>query len=271
MFHAGGIAGYQGLAGASAGGEGNCVIERCYFTGNVAVDGAFPYGGGIAGYNYAGSVIRQSWAAGGTVSVTGENLPYAGGVSGYNSRSARIENSYAAMTVNAVAASKQALAGGITGANATDSVVSKSYARGTVSATVDGNGTANTGGSTGVPSSANAGGIAGAQYFGAPSIQNCAALNSAIAGADSGSGAVYNVHRIAGPGTGEHNSAWEHNIACVTALTAGSNPVPPQSDAAGYDGETCAAKPNQAAYEELGWDFNSVWKMSGDYPVLQWQ
>jgi hypothetical protein len=66
-------------------------------------------------------------------------------------------------------------------------------------------------------------------------------------------------------------SIWESNLANA-ALAAGSNAVTPQSNAAGPDGAACAAKPAQAAYEALGWDFASVWKMDGSgYPVLQWQ
>jgi hypothetical protein len=269
LSHAGGIAGYQGT-GAAGDGSSGCVISRCYFTGSVGAEGNFPYAGGIAGYNYAGSVIRRSWAAEGTVTATGANLPYAGGIVGYNSRSARIENCYADMTVNAMSTAKQALAGGVTGANAADSVVSRSYALEAVTATVDGSSSADAGGSIGPPASANAGGIAGAQYFSAPSIEHCVALNAAITGADSGSGAVYNVRRIAGPGTGEDNSAWESNSALVAAFAAGGTALAPEPDGGGYDGADCEAQPDQAAYAALGWDFATVWAMGEDgYPVLQ--
>jgi hypothetical protein len=268
MLYAGGVAGYQGLAGASGGGEGNCVIERCSFTGSVTVEGAYPYSGGVAGYNYAGSVIRRSWAAEGTVTAAGENLPYAGGVAGYNSRSARIEDCYANMTVNAVSTAKQALAGGVTGANAADSLVSRSYALGTVTATVDGSSAADAGGSIGVPAKANAGGIAGAQYFNAPSIEYCVALNTEITGTDSGSGGAFNVRRIAGGGTGGQ-PAWMANKSS-TALAEGGTARVPLSDPAGEDGEDCAAKPDQSAYEVLEWDFDTVWTMGAEgYPVLQ--
>jgi hypothetical protein len=176
------------------------------------------------------------------------------------------------MAVSAVATSKQALAGGVTGANAADSVASRSYALGAVSAVVNGNSAAGSGGSMGVPAAASAGGIAGAQYVDAPSIQNCVALNSEVTGLDSGSGAAYNVRRIAGPGSGSHNSAWEHNLAYVASLAAGGSAVAPQPDRDGYDGETCAAKPDRAAYTALGWDFTSVWEMAANgYPALQWQ
>jgi hypothetical protein len=280
LSYTGGIVGYQGTGtAAGTGGVDNssdCIIARSYFTGNVYSWGSFPYAGGIAGYNYCSSVIRECYAQGGTVTATGTNLPYAGGISGYNSRMkdnpAVIENCHSDMTVNAVSASQAALAGGITSANAADAVVSKCYALGAVIAAVDGSGTGNLGGSMGVPLSANAGGIAGSQYFDAPSIQNCAALNQAIRGEDSGSGALYNVHRIAGTGSGSHQSAWTANMGNVAALTADGAAVAVVSDTGGYDGADCDAKPDQAAYEALGWDFSSVWKMGADgYPVLQWQ
>jgi hypothetical protein len=271
MLYAGGVLGYQGT-GLNAEGFSGCVVSRCSFTGSVVAEGPYPYAGGIAGYNYCGSVISECYAAGGTVTARGENLPYAGGISGYNSRitgnPSRIENCHSDMTVNAVAASPQALAGGITGANAADAAVSRCYARGAVAARVNGSSGADTGGSLGVPVSANAGGIAGAQYFDGPSIRNCAALNREIKGVDTGSGGAFNIHRIAGSGTGDDNGVWETNIARVQTLTGGG----PTSDSAGYDGADCAAKPQQEAYEALGWDFAKVWKLGDDgYPLLRWQ
>jgi hypothetical protein len=281
LSHAGGITGYQGTGTAGEGSSG-CVISRCYFTGAVSAEGNFPYAGGIVGYNYTGSVIRECYTETGTVTATGENLPYAGGSAGYNSQKtehpARIEDCYSSMTVSAVSAAKQALAGGITGANAQDAVVSRCYALGAVTATVDGSSATDSGGSIGPPAMANAGGIAGAQYVKAPSIRNCVALNAAVTGADSGSGAAYNVYRIAGPGADLQGAVfpgdcvWEGNLANVEVLAAGSDAVTPQPDGSGYDGADCAAKPDQAVYEALGWDFTTVWTMGSEgYPVLQWR
>jgi hypothetical protein len=275
MLYAGGIVGYLGT-GTSGDGSSGCVVSRCYFAGSVSAEGGYPYAGGIAGYNYCGSIISECYAAGGAVSAEGANLPYAGGVAGYNSRNtespSRVENCYSFVTVSAVSASRQALAGGVTAANAADAAVSACYARGAVSATVNGSSEAGIGGSIGVPASANAGGIAGAQYFGAPSIKNCVALNTELRGLDSGSGGSFNVHRIAGPGDGgDGGGAWESNLANVGSLAAGGAAVTPEPNDGSYDGGDCAATPAQAAYEDLGWDFVSVWKMDGDYPVLQWQ
>jgi hypothetical protein len=274
--------GFNSSAGGIAGNlRAKSTVADCSATGAITLHsgdtgGLMLYGGGILGYNYGGCIVRECYSKTGTVTARGTNLPYSGGVSGYNSQlpdnPAVIENCYSSMAVSAVASSKQALAGGITGANAQGAIVSKCYALGAVVATVNGSSSAGAGGSIGVPASANAGGIAGAQYVNGPFIRNCVALNTEVKGADSGSGAAYNVRRIAGPGTGELIGTWEHNIAYVTILAAGSNAIAPQSDRNGYDGETCAAKPTQAAYTALGWDFNTVWKMAADgYPVLRWQ
>jgi hypothetical protein len=271
MLYAGGIAGYQGLAGSSGDGFGGCVIERCSFAGSVTTTGGYPYAGGIVGYNYVGSQLRESYAVGpeGSVRAIGEVIPYAGGVSGYNSRSALIENCYSDIGVSAEASSKQALAGGISGANAAGSAISKCYALGALAATVDGSGDDDSGGSIGVPAAASAGGIAGAQYVDAPSLKNCVALNRKIEGR--GSGAAYNVHRIAGPGT-SGDLTWEANIAYVAEITKGGDPANPSSEPNGHDGRTCEAKPAQSSYEALGWDFASVWEMGDSgYPVLQWR
>jgi hypothetical protein len=274
MLYAGGIAGYQGLAGSSSDGFSGCVIERSFFTGNVSAEGSYPYAGGIAGYNYVGAIIRESYAAEGSVTARGEIIPYAGGISGYNSRNMEnpslIENCHSNIRVSAEAESKQAQAGGIAGANAASAAISKCYSLGAVAATVNGSGDGDTSGSIGVAAKANAGGIAGAQYFDSPSIKNCAALNTKIEGRDSGAGAAYNVHRIAGLGEGGE-PAWEANIARADLSQDGVS-VDPLPEPDGYDGKTCDEKPPQSAYEALGWDFNSVWKMGGDgYPVLQWR
>jgi hypothetical protein len=30
-------------------------------------------------------------------------------------------------------------------------------------------------------------------------------------------------------------------------------------------------KQGQSAHESLGWDFETVWEMAGDYPALRWE
>ncbi|MDR2445482.1 MAG: hypothetical protein LBD44_06065, partial [Spirochaetaceae bacterium] len=53
-----------------------------------------------------------------------------------------------------------------------------------------------------------------------------------------------------------------------------TTPDPPamEKTAGGMDGADCAAKPDEAAFTAMGWDFAGVWKMGGDgYPVLDWE
>jgi hypothetical protein len=281
ILTAGGIAGYSGTGTAGEGASG-CVISRCSYTGGtVSAKGRFPYAGGIAGYNYTGAKISECYASG-NVTATGENLPYAGGIAGYNSGDAEggsivalIENSYAGVTVTAVSASPYALAGGITGANANNAVVSKCYALGDVTAQVTGGSGAGAGGSLGVPAAANAGGIAGAQYYESPVIEYCAALNASLAGEDSGTGAAWNIYRIAGSeegGEAEH-PRWLNNAASEEMdISLGGSPRSAVAEADGKDGADCDAAPLQAFYQTtLGWDFTAVWKMGNGYPALQWQ
>lgn len=278
MVYAGGIAGYggTGLAGAGA---SDCVILRCSYTGSVSVRGGYPYAGGITGYNYYGSKIAECYSSG-TVSAAGGNLPYAGGIAGYNSGyvedtgiASLIENCYTVMTVKAESSSRYALAGGISGANANDALISRCYARGDVSVRVNGDSDAGTGESLGVPGAGSAGGIAGAQYFKSPVIENCAALNGKLSGEDSGSGAVWNFQRIAGAGGGGQNEGqWKTNIAFSGMTGDGAGSFGGDKGPGGKDGDDCAATPAQADYTALGWDFDEVWKMAaGGYPALQWE
>jgi hypothetical protein len=281
MVYAGGLAGYSGtaLAGSS---ESYCRIEKSRWTGSdstVTASGGYPYAGGVVGYNYTGAVVSRCWAEG-AVTAYGGNLPYAGGVAGYNSRigkktgtPATIENSFATATVTAVSTSMVALGGGIAGANGAGALISKCYATGTVSVTVAGSGTSNIGGSVGVMTAANAGGIAGAQYVSdlgrAPTITSCAALNSGITGTDSaGSGAAWNICRIAGAGISDSDTGvFTNNIAWQDMSVTPARAVTPNAN--GKDGADCAAKPAQSAYS--GWDFSGVWQMGEDgYPVQRW-
>jgi len=270
----GGITGHNGdlIPGSTT--PSGCLITNSGYSGMVSVTGNYAYAGGIAGNNYNCARISGCYS-GGTVTATGTGLPYAGGVAGYNSACtdedtvSLIENCYSNANVNAVSASKAALGGGIAGANAKGAKISKCYAAGTTSVTVKGDGAAPVG--IGVPASANCGGIAGAQYYQEqnilPAIVSCVSLSAAINGADTGSGAVWNIFRIAGTGdagvfsSNFANSAMSSNHAAFAA-----------DDGNGNNGADCEAKPAQSLYEGLDWDFTSVWKMGADgYPHLQWE
>jgi hypothetical protein len=279
MVYAGGVVGYSGN-GETNGKASGCLIMRSQWTGGtVSASSGYPYAGGVVGYNYSGARTAQCSSAG-TVTATGENLPYAGGVAGYNSgyvtdnpgTVSLIDNCYSAATVTAVSTSKAALAGGIAGANALRAYISKCYARGEVTATVAGNGD-NIGGSAGVMIAANAGGIAGAQYFeNNPVIQYCAALNSSVTGAETpgSSGVAWNVYRIAGAGDGTHNTGVFDNNIAYSGMTGDHLATDNKAGNTKNGADNAAAKPAQEVFTGMGWDFNGVWQMAADgWPGLR--
>jgi hypothetical protein len=272
MFYCGGVVGYAGSGSAGTGdaGQSGAIVEKSRYTGGtVYCKNAYPYAGGVIGYNYTGSTVRECYAEG-TVTAEGTNLPYAGGVAGYISAMAKVENSYSRSAVNALSTSKQALAGGIAGAIAKPSLLSKCYAAGAVSARINGSSEAGMGGSLGVPAAANAGGISGSIYFANPKVEKSAALNSSVAGTDTGSGGTLRVYRIGGLSELEGSPVAENNIAWRAMPVTGGAVNDKGPD--GQDGEDCDAKPAQSAYAALGWDFAAVWKMGGDgYPQLKWE
>jgi hypothetical protein len=298
MFYAGGIAGYAGNGTAGSGSGGVVCEKNRYEGGEVYCGGAgFPYAGGLAGYNYTKSVMRQSYSKG---KVTAENpgatggVSYAGGVAGYNSRESVVEDCYSFMEVWAVSNSRAAQAGGVAGANAAGSTVRRCYAAGAVNARINSASAAGAGNSLGVKSAASSGGIAGAMYFNASSdgttaasgdipnrLENCAALNSAVKGFDSNpegaddsnpeGAANYSVHRIGGDGNEgdmirSNNYAWDMPMEHWSGSSATTTPD-------GYDGGNCDKKPARPFYETtLGWDFAAVWAMGGDgYLHFQWE
>ena len=272
MFYCGGVVGYAGNGTADMGDveRTGALVERCaYLGGEVYCQNAYPYAGGVIGYNYTGSEVRESYAAAAaTVTADGSRLPYAGGVAGYISGAARVLDCYSNAAVNAVSTSKQALAGGVAGATAKPSLLSRCYATGAVTATINGSGTADMGGSLGVPSAANAGGISGSIYYANPIVEKCVALNVSVSGIDTGSGGVLKVYRIGGLSTLDgggpildDNRAWSDMP--VTGGAVSDKGLDRQ------DGEDCAAQPAQSLYEGLGWDFSNVWRMSGGYPALR--
>jgi hypothetical protein len=274
MFYCGGVAGYAGSGSAVLGDSGRigAVIEQCrYLAGEVYCENAYPYAGGVIGYHYIGSEARESSAAAGTtVKAKGSRLPYAGGVAGYISGAAKLLDSYSRSTVIAEAPeSKQALAGGVAGATAKPSLLSRCYATGAVTAQINSAGAADMGGSLGVRSGANAGGISGSLYFENPKVEKSAALNASVSGIDIASGGTFYVYRIGGLSDLDGGGpAVENNIAWSAMPVTGG--LVADKGANGKDGADCDAQPAQSVYAALGWDFDTVWTMGADgYPALR--
>jgi hypothetical protein len=275
MFYCGGVVGYAGNGTADMGDveRTGAVIEQCrYLAGEVYCENAYPYAGGVIGYNYTGSEVRESSSAANvTVKAKGSRLPYAGGVAGYISGAAKVLDSYSRATVIAEApGSQQALAGGIAGATAKPSLLSRCYATGAVAARINGAGTDDMGGSLGVRSGANAGGISGSLYFATPKVEKSAALNASVSGIDIASGGTFYVYRIGGLSDLEGSPAVENNIAWrEMPVTGGTLSA---KGANNEDGEDCDAQPAQSVYAALDWDFATVWTMGADaYPALRYE
>jgi hypothetical protein len=271
---AGGIAGTicgDGYDDPDTGGSGTPAtgptrIVRCYATGTITgigPQGSWPYTGGIVGYNYYGSLVSQCWFEG-TVKAEGEKISdYTGGIAGYNSKqyyghSSRIEDCWSAGSVEGYLN-----AGGIVGQNQVAAVTERCYSRSDITVRAPK-------GVMGSQAQQGAGGIAGYNSItdgkSSGTVRNCVALNLSIVS----NGGFDLLHRIVGNGDGDHLN----NMARADMeVTIGGNPSALSDKGVnGKDGADTDAKPSQAGYAALGWDFGGVWKMDGGgYPVLQWQ
>jgi hypothetical protein len=267
MIYAGALVGYTG---------DSSVTSNSYATGNVYSSAPYPYAGGLVGYNYGtltgtgvGSRITASYATGNATAEAVVNaLPYAGGLAGYNSGDqTTIENCYATGAVLAKSNGGHGWAGGIVGANANSALVAASYSRSAVNVAIG------TGplpyGQPDVKEGACAGGIVGYSYFTpATKVERCAALNESING--TAANGVYALHRVAGRnGSAVTTPELSNNIA-NPGMTVNPAPAAWDKGADGLDGNDAAAKPLEAAFAALQWDFVNVWKMGNDgYPVFK--
>jgi hypothetical protein len=254
------------VEGAETPSTGPTRIARCYAAGAITAggpQGSWPYAGGITGYNYYGSLVSQCWFDG-AVRVEGDQISdYTGGIAGYNSKqyyghSSRIEDCWSAGSVEGYLN-----AGGIVGQNQVAAITERCYSTALVAVRAGQD-------SKGNMAQQGAGGIAGYNSVtdgrAAGTVRNCAALNPSIV-----SGGGFDLlHRVVGNGDGDHIN----NLARADMeVIIGKSPSPSNDKGVnGKDGRDIAAPPPQAGYVELGWDFDSVWKMGGSgYPVLQWQ
>jgi len=245
-----------GIAGTISGGDSNSVenttrIERCFAAGTVTVAGtrsAFPYVGGIVGYNYYGALVSQCYFDGDVIGdiITGKEADYTGGIAGYNSQTkapnnSRIEDCWSGGTVSGFNN-----AGGIAGQNQINAYIRRCYSTAAVSACSADSGV---GGIAGVNASALAGGA----------ISSCVALNLSLSPLSG-----KNIHRITGTAGGSRSN----NYARPGLIPTGSKGVN------NADGEDTQEMPDQGFYQDtLGWDFSTVWVMadSNAYPILRWQ
>jgi hypothetical protein len=279
QVYAGGLIGYVGGSDAAP-----SLVDHSYATGDVYASAPYPYSGGLIGYLYGfndfinpaknGSTVKESYATG---TVTAESqtdevnnigdIPYAGGLVGYSSvAESTIKDSYATGDATARTQGTFAWAGGIVGGNANDALVLRTYATGTV--------TSETGGLPPLylpqyaPDGPAAGGIAGFNYYTANTlVSKSVALNGTVDGNNSSTQDV--VHRIAGSlgdGTG-HDGDLNDNYANFDMYVGDYwiQHYGPDDE----DGADVTPIPPQSLYTGLGWDFNTVWQMTGNYPTLR--
>jgi hypothetical protein len=271
--YAGGLVGYSGYSST-------ITLSSSKGQNIIADNSAYPYAGGLLGYNYGynnfvdpagfGSVVSQSYSKN-TVSATATDggIPYAGGLAGYSSvKGSRIENSYATGNVSALTDGQYSWAGGLIGSNAQDSVVSRCYAQGTVSVSARDEPLPYS--QPGINPGAAGGGIAGTNYYTSGAlITESVALNPAINGNVGSTTNTCLLHRIAGDlGASGYVGTLTNNDA-NQSMTGTSPWWHPRSDANGVDGADIDPTIGQPIYAALHWDFSSVWKMDGIYPVLQ--
>jgi hypothetical protein len=267
MVYGGGLLGYTG---------NQTVTTTSYATGNVNAAAAYPYAGGLVGYNYGdlsggnGSRITESYASGNVTATSDTALPYAGGLVGYNSsKDSVIGDCYATGDVSAISTGTGfSWAGGLAGANARDAMIANSYARGNVTSNA-------TNGPLPFPQpqtdeGALAGGIAGYNYYTASTvIGNSVALNANLRG----TGGIIDVYRVVGRnGNTTSSSALLNNWASNGMKLTPSHPIDPSPN--GVDGGDTNVNPAQSFYTGyLGWNFTKTWKMNSanTYPILQWQ
>jgi hypothetical protein len=280
QVYAGGLVGYAGGSEISA-----SLIDHSHATGTVNTYAPYPYAGGLVGYLYGyndftnpaknGSTVSRSYATGTVRAETQTDtankiadIPYAGGLVGYSSvTGSTVKDSYVTGNAYAVTEGTYAWAGGIIGGNANDAVVLRVYATGYVFS------------QTGefpplyepdyAPAGPATGGIAGFNYYTAATlVSDSVALNDRVYGTNR-AGRQDVVHRVVGSlgdNTG-HNGTLVDNYGNIDMVV---DEVWTQHKGLNdEDGADVNSAPSQALYAGLGWNFRTVWELTGTYPTLR--
>ena len=221
--------------------EGGKLIG-CQADVTINVKGEDSYVGGLAG-EVTGDV--EQCLSNGTLTATGKNS-YVGGLVGISKSGSSISNSYSSAAVNSSLS-----AAGIVAYNY--GVVDKCYAVGNLF-------------------SKNYGaGVVGYNDGEGAVVKNCAAMNNKIDvtyESQSAQGGGYGM-RIIG-GIKNNAPAPEMNNYALKTMQVSVNDVPQKvyDDIMNGTAKTAAQLKSKATYEELDWDFNSVWKIeeNSSYP-----
>jgi hypothetical protein len=267
----GGLVGYAGSASA---------VVHCQATGQTVTtqNAAYPYAGGLVGYNYGalrypnppdnGSAILRSYSTNTvTADATDNGIPYAGGLAGYNSAAGSlIQDCYAWGNVNATTAGTDAWAGGVAGSVAAGSTLERAYAIGNVTATAGSGALPYP--QTGIDDGASAGGVVGYAYNYYASqittVQDSVGLNRAVTA--SGSSAANWAHRVVGHNGIGYLATITDNLGS-TAMVLTPTPTTLDPD---LDGANVTPPVQQTDFTGLGWNFNTTWYMNttSGYPEL---
>ena len=205
-------------------------VEGCSVSGNV--EGS-EYVGGIAGMN-SGTITACSVSA----DVEGK---YVGGITarnGSNGDSAMVRNCYVSGSITVTAGNGGGIAGESYGGT-----VEYCYSTGSV--------TVYTGIASGIMATFGNSNV---------TVQHCVALNSAITGNSSYIKRIVGWYSAGGTMT--------NNYGNVAVMTLDGSPYTPVDNADDQDGADVASGAGgyngQGFWEALGFDFTTVWKMSGD-------
>jgi hypothetical protein len=280
----GGAWAFTGGITACIAGDGNGSFEnttrvyRCRASGDIQGIGAgWRYTGGIVGYVYFGAQVAECSFNGNIIapeSNSGYSSEYLGGIAGYLSKQDGGHNSVIRDCWSAGTITGNGNAGGIVGQQQIYTYLWNCYSRSAITVNAPA-------GAAGNACQEGAGGIAGfngsEETGGAKrqsmALSSCVALNPSITAPNG----FEKIGRVTGKalGTSLSNEYGEYNPPSSGAhendYAWSGMTVPATAYDRQFNGADCDAKPNQAFYQSLGWDFANVWKMSGDWPVLIWE
>jgi hypothetical protein len=282
----GGIAGFVNGSSTIDGSPAKSIVDACYVTGSItasSADSVQACVGGIAGSVSFGEVKRNyfdgaitvvrgnDWLSGGVHSSRTAGI---GGIAGSSTGSTIIEDShssglFSATSTNSPLGRNDGMAlGGIVGLQS-DSTIQRCYS------IADLNIQRNT--------KVYAGGIAGFSGVTAVTADTvsittmCVSLNTGINLEKYGSDGIFNLHRVVGEKAGNpvltRNIAWDSMPLSIKETGQAAQPFTEASAdrvKTGVAGGDCDQMPTQQDYTDLGWDFNTVWRMgSNGYPELR--
>jgi hypothetical protein len=271
---AAGIKGYNGTGGL-AGSLHNCIVERCYVTGNISA--TYTYVGGITGRQYGGSIDHCYTSC--NVTTTSS---YAGGLVGYQSEGL-ITNCYTTGNINGYS-----LVGGLIGYISAykSSIITSCYTTGSISASVNHAGGlvgylyAEVGGKTNITNSYStsnitaasgyAGGLVGTQYSynsGSVSvITSCYSTGNVKANTSSYVGGIVGWQYAGNGGSNSIANCYRYQLATVNGVIRTENT--PNGIHGGI--VTASQLKTQSTYTSNRWTFSSAtwnWDTRG-FPKL---